>query len=86
MNSSQFDLLYEITVRGYHPVVAHPERNLVLQHHPELLKEFLEYHVVLQITAQVLAATTLEKLSNASSSGIRVFEISAILNDGAKDG
>ena len=43
--------LYRIQLDGWTPILAHPERNSMLQAHTELLAELIEHGVRMQITA-----------------------------------
>jgi protein-tyrosine phosphatase len=45
------DLVYELTVAGWIPVVAHPERILWLAGEPDLLAVLVEHGALLQVTA-----------------------------------
>ena len=42
--------LYRMQLDGWTPVLAHPERNLVFQQHPELLASLIEHGAKTQIT------------------------------------
>ena len=44
-------VLYEMTLRGAKPVIAHPERNLVFAERPEKLERFIELGAIAQVTA-----------------------------------
>jgi protein-tyrosine phosphatase len=44
-------VLYEMTLAGVKPVLAHPERNLVFAQHPERLERFIELGALAQVTA-----------------------------------
>jgi protein-tyrosine phosphatase len=44
-------VLYELTLRGVKPVIAHPERNLVFAERPERLERFIEMGALAQVTA-----------------------------------
>ena len=43
--------LYRMQLDGWAPILAHPERNIVFQSHPELLTGLIEHGVRVQITA-----------------------------------
>ena len=43
-------ILYELQVLGVTPIIAHPERNLALQEHPERLAEWVADGSVAQLT------------------------------------
>lgn len=42
------DLIYELVVAGYVPIIAHPERYKLFQRHPEHMEEYLRMGVLLQ--------------------------------------
>lgn len=44
-------VLYEMTLAGVKPVIAHPERNLVFAQQPEKLQRFVEIGALAQVTA-----------------------------------
>jgi protein-tyrosine phosphatase len=48
------DLVHELLVRDYQPIMAHPERNLEVQKNPQILEDLLERGILLQLTAQSL--------------------------------
>jgi protein-tyrosine phosphatase len=43
---------YDIQVAGLQPIITHPERNLLLQRKPELLKHWVSMGCLVQVTAQ----------------------------------
>lgn len=51
ISNQNLSLIYELKVRGYLPIMAHPERNLAIQRQPQLLDELLEAGVAAQLTA-----------------------------------
>ena len=42
------DIIYELVVAGYVPVLAHPERYRIFQSHPDHIEEYLRMGVLLQ--------------------------------------
>lgn len=49
----QFDqVLYDIQVAGFIPIVTHPERNPVFVRHPSLLSKWVNQGCLVQVTAQ----------------------------------
>ena len=48
------ETFYELNVAGIHPIITHPERNPVLQRHPERLEEWLLGGCLVQVTASSL--------------------------------
>jgi protein-tyrosine phosphatase len=47
-------LLHELTVAGITPILAHPERNVIIRRKPELLAEWIEHGALAQLTADTL--------------------------------
>ncbi len=45
------DSLYELAVSKQQPIITHPERNVVLQRHPERLAEWIRDGALVQVTA-----------------------------------
>lgn len=45
------DVLFNLQVKGYIPVLAHPERNSVLREKPEILRTLVERGCLVQVTA-----------------------------------
>lgn len=45
-------LIHEIVIRGYTPIMAHPERNIAIQKSPKLLEELADEGILFQLTAQ----------------------------------
>src|SRR5262245_22422149 len=45
------DLLYRLLLQGVQPILVHPERNGQIQSHPEIVAQFIERGVLIQITA-----------------------------------
>lgn len=46
--------LYRMQLDGWTPIIAHPERNLVFQHHPELLASYIGHGAKTQLTLSSL--------------------------------
>jgi protein-tyrosine phosphatase len=45
------DVVFQLRLKGYYPILAHPERNFAVQKHPEILNDFIEWGVFMQVTA-----------------------------------
>ncbi|ARI76296.1 tyrosine-protein phosphatase [Halobacillus mangrovi] len=45
------NVLYELQLAGYKPILAHPERNKVIQEQPDLLYHFVRNGAITQVTA-----------------------------------
>ncbi|HLS08318.1 tyrosine-protein phosphatase [Lentibacillus sp.] len=48
-------MLFDIQVAGYVPVIVHPERNSAIIQHPSILHEFVQKGALTQVTAASLA-------------------------------
>ena len=46
--------LYRMQLDGWTPILAHPERNIVFQHHPELLASYIGHGAKTQLTLSSL--------------------------------
>ena len=51
------DLLFRMRTDGYFPIITHPERNLSVISHPDLLFEMLEAGTFVQVTAESLTGS-----------------------------
>lgn len=54
-------LLFDLQVQGYVPIIAHPERNHEIRERPSLLYRMVEKGALAQITAASIAGTFSEK-------------------------
>lgn len=59
-------VLYEMTVAGVRPVIAHPERNLVFVEQPDKLERFIEIGALAQVTASSITGAFGRAAQNAS--------------------
>jgi len=48
------DVLYELTVLGIKPIIAHPERNIKLINNIDMIEDFIEEGYLLQLNANSL--------------------------------
>src|SRR5258708_3915968 len=49
------DIFYKLQLQGIHPILVHPERNLQLQKHPELVAQYASRGVYMQVTAMSMS-------------------------------
>jgi protein-tyrosine phosphatase len=45
------EIFFDLRIRGYFPIITHPERNSLIQRNPDLLEEWIRQGVLIQITA-----------------------------------
>ncbi len=48
------DLLYKIQLKGYIPIITHPERCYYFEEHPEILVPFIDKGILIQLTADAV--------------------------------
>jgi len=72
---------YRIQLEGWIPIIAHPERNLILQAHPELIAEWIDHGARMQITAASLLGEFGPAAQRASHTWIRQGLIHFIATD-----
>lgn len=58
--------LFNLKVRGYFPILTHPERNLMMQEDPRVLGEFVSLGITAQITALSLTGGFGERARNCA--------------------
>ena len=63
--------LYRIQLDGWIPILAHPERNTMLQAHTELVAELIEHGVKMQVTAGSLTGEFGPRAREAAESWIQ---------------
>jgi len=63
VSTDNLRLVYELQVRGYIPIMAHPERNLAVQRNPGLIDELCELGLVLQLTADCFLKANADMLT-----------------------
>jgi len=45
------EIIFKLRLKGYYPILAHPERNFVVLNDPEIIYDFIEWGVFIQLTA-----------------------------------
>lgn len=55
---AELELIHELVVRGYQPILAHPERNLSIQKQPERVRDLTRLGVRMQLTASAVIAAS----------------------------
>ncbi|GMK41178.1 tyrosine protein phosphatase [Paenibacillus sp. CCS19] len=60
------DLLYEFSIRGLVPVIAHPERNKEVGETPDLLEQWIKQGALCQITAHSLTGQFSRRIQKLS--------------------
>jgi len=51
ISNKSLDIVHELSVHDYQPIVAHPERNLAIQRNPKLIETLLNRDLLMQATA-----------------------------------
>jgi protein-tyrosine phosphatase len=61
------EIFFDLRVKGYQPIVTHPERNSLIQHNPELILEWVRHGAIIQITAGSLMGTFGGRAANCAA-------------------
>lgn len=61
-------LIYNLSIQGYIPIIAHPERNPVILNNPDVLYEFVKNGALSQVTASSLTGKLGKKVRKFSES------------------
>ena len=48
------EVIFQLKLQGYYPILAHPERNFAIQKSPDMINDFIDWGVYIQITAASL--------------------------------
>lgn len=75
-------LLYELNVAGITPIIAHPERNLLLRENPELLANWVRHDAIAQLTAGSLLGLLGDRAKKAAEFMVKRRLIHMIASDG----
>ncbi len=86
LSPNLIDLLHEIKIRGYIPIVAHPERNLGIVENPLLINEILQHNVLLQINASSLLGRNGKRTERLAVELIEQGLVSFVASDGHSTG
>lgn len=68
IDHGMLEMMHELLVRDYQPIVAHPERNIAVQKNMSIIKELVDAGLLMQVTAACFA----DDLANSHSPTIRV--------------
>lgn len=60
------DVIYEIQLKGYVPIIAHPERNIVICEKPEIIYKLVENGCLVQVNSTSLMGTSGERSHNTA--------------------
>lgn len=64
-------VLFQLQVKGYLPILAHPERNAALRADPEVLRRLVERGILVQLTAASLLGVFGRRTREASEAFLR---------------
>ncbi len=73
--------LYRIQLEGWIPIIAHPERNLVLQSRPELVVDLINHGARMQLTAGSLTGDFGPEAQRAAESWLRLGRVHFVATD-----
>jgi protein-tyrosine phosphatase len=75
------EMLFQVTVRGITPVLAHPERNVYIQRKPEVLLPWIKHGCLLQLNAGSLLGRFGEKCRRLSHRLVQANAVTCISSD-----
>jgi len=76
------ELLEGLLLNGYLPIIAHPERNVVIQSEPEILDNWLNLGVTTQLTAGSLLGKWGKKIQRLSKLMVKRNQVYLLGSDG----
>ncbi|MEQ8156554.1 MAG: CpsB/CapC family capsule biosynthesis tyrosine phosphatase [Clostridiaceae bacterium] len=79
------DTLYELSILGVRPVIAHPERNLKLMSNPEILEEFVADGYLFQVNSGSLTGKYGQSVQKAAEKLVMKNMVHLIGSDGHDD-
>lgn len=79
---SLINILHEINIRGYTPIIAHPERYNFMQHNSLVINEILQYNILMQINADSILGNNGQKAKKIAIELIKQNLVSFIASDG----
>lgn len=80
------NLLHEIRIRGYEPIIAHPERNSKIIENVELVNELFQQNVLLQINASSILGKNGQRSRDLCREFLEQGLVSFIASDGHSAG
>ncbi len=76
-----FDALYNMQVKGYVPIIAHPERNYRILHQPNLVYDFMKEGCLVQINSTSLTGLSGKEIKSFSETLIKHNMVHFIASD-----
>jgi protein-tyrosine phosphatase len=75
------EMLFQVTVKGITPVLAHPERNVYIQQKPESLLEWIKHGCLIQLNAGSILGRFGEKCRRLSRQLIKANVVTLVSSD-----
>lgn len=82
MPANLINLLYEIRIRGFVPIVAHPERNGDILERPEMVNQLLEQQAFLQVNASSILGRNGKQAQKIAHEFVQQGIVSFVASDG----
>jgi len=80
------EVLFRLALKGISPVLAHPERNLKILTHPEVLETFVRQDVLLQVNADSLTGRYGPRVEELSERLLAAGVVQLLASDGHRAG
>lgn len=82
LSANLINLLHEIRIRGYEPIIAHPERNSKILEDADLINELVQQNALLQINASSILGKNGQGSHNLSRKLLEQGLVSFVASDG----
>ena len=80
------EFLFEMTLKGYIPIITHPERNTIIQGDPDLLAMWVDGGAIVQVTAMSLTGEFGDRVRGVSLAMVRSGLVHCIATDAHSPG
>lgn len=75
------EIFFVLRVKGYFPLITHPERNIIIQRHPAMIEDWVQHGAVMQITAGSLTGSFGKKARDCAKTLLKKGLIHIIATD-----
>lgn len=80
------EILYKLQLKGIIPIIAHPERNSVIQSNPELLENLVERGILSQVNSRSIVGMNGREVKKTALSLLKKGLVHFIASDAHSDG
>jgi protein-tyrosine phosphatase len=58
------EVIFQLRLKGFYPVLAHPERNIAVNKYPDIIYDFFEWGIFIQLTASSVTGAFGSRIKN----------------------